>query len=326
MKKLFPFLLFILAPVLISLACAGSSIMTPTPPSAMDVGLTMIGDKLNAEATKQKFDTIVEITAQVAAATATQQAVFVAQATSDQARRDAQATQQRMDADATQQAVNIQATQMRLDLEATQSQARLDVQSAQEAQGTAMAWSMTQAVIPLHDSWTQQAVQKDILIATNEVEISNLNVKKARDTNVLSWLVPWGVAIFLAFVAAMGYLKWSKVREVKDENGNVRVLVFDNQRAILPALLSGPVINLETGEVPSVVDPKEQSEIVKRDQAIRALEAMPIHPTSDGVQAFNGMFSGTEKKSLPVIEVIQPDQIGTGVLEQLEGQVSEEEG
>lgn len=343
-------LLFLSLLVLISLACGASSIITPTPTvvSAADIGMTMIGDRLNAEATQQKFDSIVEITEQVVAATATQQAVFVqatqsqqarddaqataqkaeanAQATSAQERRDAQATQQRIDADSTQLAVNAQATQMRLDFEATQSQARLDLAATQQAEGTARAWTVTQSVLPTHDYWTQQAVQQDMLLATNEVELSNLKVMQQQDTNVIEWVVPLLIALFAAGVGANYLANWSKIREVKNGNGDVEFVIFRNQKAIAPRLMPKPLLELETGEMPDVTDPKEQAEIVKRDQGIRALEVMPDHPSDQAAGAFNDIFSfGGGQRPLPVIQWVPAEKVQPeGILEELEGQVLED--
>ncbi len=351
MKKLSVFL-FLIPLLLASLACGAGELFgiptaTPTPISALEQGLTMVSDKINAEATQQKFNSIVEITRQVDALTATQQAAYaqatqaqqvridaqatankadaIAQATADQARRDAAATQQRIDAESTQQAIHIQATQQRLDFEATQSQARLDLSATQAAEGTARAWSVTQAVIPTHDLWTQQAVQQNVLIATNEVELSNLKVKQQQDTNVLQWLVPMLLAIFLAVVVANYLHSHSRVREVKDADGNTQVLVLDNAKVIKPALLPKPMLLLETGEMPDVTDPDQQFQIVRGNQAVEALSVMPSSPAESAVDVYNNVFSSSaNEEKLPAIEWVQPSQIGPGILEDIEGQVMEE--
>lgn len=341
MKKFAP-LLAVLILMLASLACLEPAVTptpTPTPVSALAQGLTMVSDKLNAEATQQKFDSIIAITAQVVAATSTQQAVYVqatqvqqerfdaqatadqkhvwAQATDAQGRRDAQATQQRLDEASTQQALHVQATQQRLDLEATQAQARLDLQATQQAGATNTAGVMTMTAIPPASTLTQIANLQSIELATNQVELSNLKVKQQQDTNVLQWLVPGLLSIFIILVLANWLMKMAKVREIKDENGGTKLLVFDNKRGVVPQLLSGPIVNLETGEVPAVVDTEEQSNIVKRDQAIRALEAMPVNPAASGVEAFNGLFSGApepEKDDLPFDFIDADDNPPPGLL------------
>lgn len=313
MKRLTPVLIAILALVSASIACNSS---TPTP-SAADVALTMIGDKVNAEATQAKFESIAQVTAQVAGATATQQAVwsqatqvqqerFDAQATAAKAEANVQATAQqaRMDAQATQQRIDTEATQQqaRLDLEATVQQSRLDLVATQQASGTATAWSVTQAIIPLHDSWTQQAVQKDILLATNEVELSNLKVKQQQDTNIVQWLVPMLIAIVLTFAGIRYFSNAARVREVKDADGNTDALVIDNEQVIIPRLLPKPVLLLETGEMPDMTDRKEQAEIVKRDQGIRALEVMPERPIDQAIDTYSQMFGGQRDMPFDVID------------------------
>lgn len=336
MKQTLPIVIAVSILVLAAIACQAS---TPTP-SAADVAMTMLGDQVNAAATQAKFESIAQVTAQVAGATATQQA-FLFQATeSEQARIDAQATankaeanaqatseQARMDAQATQQRIDFEATQQqaRQDAEATSQQARLDLVATQQAGGTATAWSVTQAIIPLHDSWTQQAVNKDILLATNDVELSNLKVKQQQDTNVVQWLIPMLLAIFGVFVGVRYLANTSRVREVKDADGNVTVLVFDNDRIISPRLLPKPVLMLDDNDMPDLTTPQEQSDIVKREQGIRALEVMPERPTDYALDTYAGMFQGPQTETaLPTIEFVDPDKLGAGVLDEIEGQVMED--
>lgn len=334
MKKYTPVLWMVFVLVLASVACETA---TPTP-SAADVALTMIGDQVNAQATQAKFESIAAVTQQVAAATATQQAVYVQATQSVQARVDAQSTadkadanaqstaqQARQDAQATQQRIDFEATQMqaRLDAEATAEQARLDLMATQQASGTATAWSVTQAIIPLHDSWTQQAVQQNILLATNEVEMSNLKVKQQQDTNVIQWLVPMLVALGAAVAGVLWLANNSRVREVKDAEGTPQFVIIDNQKLIIPRLMPKPVLMLEDNSAPDLVDPKEQAEIVKRDQGIQALEVMPERTTDGATEMYGGLFLDEPKKH-PTIEFVTPDKITPGVLDEIEGQVIEE--
>jgi hypothetical protein len=324
MKRISPWTFLLVPLALASLAC-GSTIVTstPTPVSAVDLGMTMISDRLNAEATQQKFDSIVEVTAQVAAATATQQAVIaqatstqqarldaqatankadaIARATSEQARHDAQATQQRIDFEATQ-------AQARRDAQATSDQSRLDLAATQQAAGTATAWSVTQVVVPTHDLWTQQAVQQNILLATNEVELSNLKVKQQRDTNVLQWLIPMLIAIFAAFVGAHYLITHSKVRVFKDADGDDKGFAFNNQKVVIFGLLPKPVLELESGEMPDVTNPAEQSKIVERDQAIKALSVMPERTTDQAAQTFNKFFGSGRQDDLP-FDIIDAEEM-----------------
>lgn len=64
MRKFTP-IFFLLLLLVLSLACSATgytSTPTPTPVSALAQGMTMLSDKLNAEATQQKFDSIIAIT------------------------------------------------------------------------------------------------------------------------------------------------------------------------------------------------------------------------------------------------------------------------
>jgi hypothetical protein len=302
MKKILPFipLLFIV------MACAAPAGPTPMPtetPNPGEIALQMVQQQMAAEATQQVVGLQFTATAQVMGQTATvqayatqaaitQQARIDAQATADQALRFAQATQQRIDADATQ-------AQARRDAEATSDQARLDLSATQQAQATSMAFGMTQMVMPTHNLWTQQAVEQEIIIATNEVELSNLAVQQQQQTNTLDWAVPMGIAAVLTVGLLAFVYSHSQVREVKDAEGNVQVLIYRNQQVVTPSLLPKPVLMLETSDMPDMTSLEEQSEIVRRKQGIEALAAMPVSPAGHGVQAFNDYFGQPEKREQP---------------------------
>jgi hypothetical protein len=303
MKKIMLFipLLFILT------ACgasAGSNPVVPTmTPNPGEIALQMVQQQMAAEATSQVVGLQFTATAQVMGQTATvqayatqaaitQQARIDAQATADQSLRFAQATQQRIDADATQ-------AQARRDVEATSEQARLDLSATQQAQATSTAFGMTQMVMPTHNLWTQQAVEQEIILATNEVELSNLEVEQQRQTNTLDWAVPMGIAGLLTAGLLVFVYSHSQVREVKDADGNVQVLIYRNQQVVTPSLLPKPVLMLETGQMPDMTSRDEQAEIMRRKQGIDALAAMPVSPASHAVQAFNGYFGPPEKREQP---------------------------
>lgn len=317
MKKL-----LILIPLIIMLAaCATPAGPTPMPtatPNAGEIALQMVQAQMAAEATQQVLGLQFTATAQVMGQTATvqaqatqavitQQARIDAQSTADQSLRFAQATQQRIDADATQ-------AQARRDVEATAEQARLDLSATQQAQATSTAFGMTQMVMPTHNLWTQQAVEQDIIIATNEVELSNLTVQQQQQTNTLDWALPMGIAILLTFGLLAYVYGHSQVREVKDADGNVQVLIYKNQQIVTPSLLPKPVLLLETSAMPDVTSHEEQSEITRRKQGIEALAAMPVSPAGQGVQMFNGYF-GAPEKIAPPFEIVDAASIPTGLLD-----------
>jgi len=302
MKKL-----FILIPLLFILAACGTSAgPTPVPtatPNPGEIALQMVQQQMAAEATSQVVGLQFTATAQVMGQTATvqaygtqaavtQQARMDSQATADQSLLFAQATQQRIDAEATQ-------AQARRDAEATAEQARLNLSATQQAEATSTAFSMTQMVIPTHNLWTQQAVEQQIILATNEVELSNLAVEQQQQTNTLDWAVPMGIALLLTLGLLAYVYSHSQVREIKNEDGGVDVIIFKNKQMIKPRIMPKPVLMLETSVMPEMTTPQEQSEIVRRDQGVMALAAMPTNPASHAVQAFNGYFGQAEKREQP---------------------------
>lgn len=282
-------LLFILT------ACASPAGPTPMPtetPNSGEIALQMVQQQMAAQATQQVVGLQFTATAQVAGQTATVQAYATQAAVTQQARIDAQST-------ADQALRFAQATQQRIDAEATAEQARLDLYATQQAQATSTAFSMTQMVIPTHNLWTQQAVEQDIIMATNEVELSNLAVEQQQQTNTLDWAVPMGIAIFLTAGLLAYVYNHSQVREVKDADGNVQVLIYKNQQVVSPNLLPKPVLMLESVTMPDLVNSQEQSEIVRREQGVRALAAMPVNPASHAANAFNSYFAQPEKREQP---------------------------
>ena len=315
MKKL---LMVVLTMVLAG--CGAAAVPTPVPtatPNPGEIALQMVQQQMAAEATQQIVALQFTATAQVLGATSTvaaqgtQEAVTAqarldVQATAEQVRRDAQATQQRIDAEATQ-------FQARIDMEATAEQARLELKATQQAQATSTAFSMTQMVIPTHNLWTQQAVEGDMALATNEVELSNLAVEQQRQTNTLDWAVPMGIAILLALGLVLYAYSYSRVREIKDADGNVTVFVYDNKQVVATNLLPKPVLMLETGVMPDMTNPQEQSEIVRRDQGVRMMAAMPVTPANHAVTAFNS-FMGDENKRAPY-EIVESGAVPAELLD-----------
>jgi len=305
-KYYFVLLIFLLS------ACSA----TPTP-NPVEISLTMIADKVKAEATQGAVNSIFTATAQVAAATytaqaigtqeaVTQQARVDAQATSVQARADAQATQQRLDTDAraTQQRIDADATQAqaRRDAQATSDQARLDLSATQEAEAIAREMAITQAVQPTHDLWTQQAVEQAIIIGTNEVELSNLSVQQQRQTNTVEWVVPFLIALLLAAAIVLFIVRWSRAREFRNEDGDIEVVVFDGNQVVKPALLAKPMLLLGTNSMPDMVSPGEQARVTERAQAIKALAVMPQQTTTNATGAFNKYFGEPKENPYEIID------------------------
>lgn len=302
-------------------ACA----TTPTPNPA-EIGLTMFADKVKAEATQASVNSVYTATAQVYAVTATYQAVGTQEAVTAQARQDAEATaqQERADAQATadQRRVDAQATQQRIDADATQAQARrdmeiqatqmrLDIESTQQAQATANAFMMTQAVMPTHNLWTQQAVEQQIIIGTNEVALSNLEVEQQKQTNTVEWVVPFLIAFGLAAAAVVYILRYSRAREYRDDDGNVQVILLDNEKAIRPDRFTGPVLDIKGMKMPLLAPPAEQAEVTKRAQMVDAIKAMPATTSNNAASAFNSAFTSSQTE--PPYDIV--DAVPAGLLD-----------
>jgi hypothetical protein len=322
-KYLLALLLFLLT------ACASepptTPSATPTPPAnPAEIGLTMFADKVNAEATQAAVNQVFTATAQVIAITSTsqflgtqeavtQQARIDAQATSEQGRRDAAATQQRRDDDAvaTQQRIDIEATQAQAQrvMNALATQARVDLEATQRAEATATSWAVTEAVIPLHDSWTQQAVEQDIVIATNEVELSNMAVQQEKRT----WAIPWVIGLGLFVVGSLMTWFWMQVRTIKNEDGGPDVIIYKNRLTVRPDLFALPMLDLETNTMPPLADPKEQSAVTMRAQAIQALSVMPSAPASNAATAYNGFFPAQKRDE--AFDVVDADEVPSHLLD-----------
>lgn len=292
--------------VFLFLAACGSptgSTLTPTAtPNPGEIALAMLQQQMSADATSQVVGLHITATAQVLGATATAQQLIVeaarteqarvdAVSTAEQKRADAQATQARIDADAhaTQAFIDAQATQARADADARQ--ARIDAVATSDFLSTATFTAMTLTAIPPHATLTQMAVNNQIVIATQEVERSALSLKQARDTNVIQWMIPTLLAIGIFFAAAIYFYNQSQVRVEKNGDGDVDVIIFKNQKAFRPDLFATPLLDLKTSRMPLLTDSATQADVTRREQAIRALAAMPVHPTASGAGAFNDAFS-----------------------------------
>ena len=331
---------YLLIAVLFLAACQSPSAASVTPtatPNPGEIALQMMQQQMAANATSQVVGLNFTATAQILGSTATAQQLVVeaqwteqaradavstseqkrtdAQSTAVQQQKEAQATQSRIDSDAraTQSYIDAQATQARADADA--QQARIDAVATSDSLYTATFTAMTLTAIPPHATLTQIAVNNQIVMSTQEVESAALSLKQQRDTNVIQWLIPTIIALFLAVVAGFYAYNQSRVREIRDEDGNVQVFIFDNKTATMPALMTGPVLDLKTTTMPLLTSASEQADVTKREQAIRALRAMPVSPTTSGVTAFNDAFSTSPKRDDAFEFIEYEDQPPLGLLD-----------
>lgn len=324
MKKLsFFFLLFLLA------SCTTAPAPTPQSVGPVDIAGTMVQYQVAAEATSNAVSIQMSATAQVIGATSTQYAVGTqvavteqarldAQATSDQARQDAQATQSRIDFEATQE-------QARRDADSTAQQSRLDAQSTMQAGGTATAFAITQTAIPPANTMTAIANYQAIQIADNQVEKSDLEVEQQRQKNSVEWVTPYLIALVATVVGAIFVIRFSRVREVKNDDGDVEGFLVDGNTFIRPRLLPEPVIILDGEEVRAapISERDEQAEVTRRAQAVDALKNMPVNPTGQAAQTFNRFFD--QPQARPQIEVLEEGTVNRALLDDIEDQIIEED-
>lgn len=306
MKNKFAFLFLVLWLSACSAAPVVANVTPTATPNAGEIALNMIQQQMAAEATSQILGLQFTATAEILGVTATSQAVGTAeaitqqaridaQATSDQARIDAQATQQRKDSDAaTEQAYR--------DAQSATEQAVIALQQTQSADATSTFTSMTLTAIPPHATLTQIFVDNQIVLATQDVERAALELKQARDTNVLTWLVPFLIAIIATGAGLLWVIRESRWHVVKNDDGDIEGFGHD-EKFIVPKLLPGPVLNLKTITMPQLTGQSNQAEIVRNEQKIRALAAIPTNPTESGKAAFNQFF-GSEKKEEDPFEII----------------------
>ena len=290
-------------------SCAGAATPLPIPPTptpnAGEIALQMMQSQMEANATSQAVGLQFTATAQVIAATATaNQMIFNGQQT-EQARRDEVATaeQAQMNAEAT-------AIQKRNEIAATQQ--RLDIESTQSSNATATFVVLTLSAVPTSAALTQIANEQNIALSNNEIEQSNLAVEQQRQKNTVEWAAPFIIAFMAALVGAVFVIRYSRTREIRDEDGGVQVLILDNKNVISPKLLAGPVLDVEEMKMPQLVSGTEQREVTMRAQTIEALKSIPVDPSRNGKMLFDDVF-GTKKQE-EAFEIIEGETLPPAAL------------
>ena len=303
-KSFLPFVL--LVSVFTASSCVGAvstSLPTPTSIGPGDIAGTAIQQYAAAEATKFSVDIRFTATEQVLAATRSAQVVIDNAAATQQSRKDSQATADQMRAD-------IAATQQRKDIEATAGQAQIYMANTQSALATSTWEAMTMTALPPHATLTQMAVDNQIVVNRNNVEGSNLDLEKKRDTNRISWQIPLLVALCLIAMFGLWVWRTSRWNVILDGQGTFKAVGF-NDRIIVPALLTGPVLEMgRKVSVPEVVDAVTQKEVVVNNQRIEALRALSEVSPQSGYQSFNGYFNEAPHDEF---DVVNGESLPTGI-------------
>lgn len=314
MKRTFVYLLGILILTsLTAMGCVGQGGQAPLTPTAInpaEVAATMMMMQLGAQATEQSVGLQFTSTAYYVQATQAVEMTAAQAAVTAQARKDAEATAQRerMDAAATEQQKRDDAAtaQARKDAEATAQQGRVDISNTQSALATATWVAVTQTAIPTNDAMTAQAVIVEQALATNQVELSNLEVERQQKSNMLEALGPYLFVLTVILVAAIILLRRSRVNTIKnEETGSTEIVVFDNKKVVKPANMPKTVLNLDDDTMPDLVDPAEQAEVTRRAQAIEALRNMPSNPPNSAANLSNSVFGG---QSQPRFQILNPNE------------------
>lgn len=274
--------------------CAGAPPLSVTPtvtPNPGEIALQLVQQQMAAVATQQVVELQLQATQHVENATATANQMIVDAQQTEQTRKDAVAT-------ASQERANIAATQSRMDADAATQQARGDAQSTQSALATATFVAMTLSAVPTSDSLTAIANQQLIALNNNKVVQSNHDTTQ----QPYEWVIRLLFALAAVIVGAVMGIRWSRTRVVSDEDGNVRVMVFDNQKVLAPKLLHGPVLDLESMSMPTMTDPKTQADVTRMANTVEAIRAMPAMNSNTGGNDLIGMF----QPSKPRFEVSAP--------------------
>jgi hypothetical protein len=299
MKRNATFLLFVPVAVFvltIGNACAATytpSDLTPTPEpqNPGEIAMTMVAQKVEAEATQMSINVQFTATAQVVWLTQNAQGTQNAISITEQARRDAIATDNRMRQDAA-------ATQARIDAVSTAEQYQRNVIGTATAEMQSIYNSQTAQVMPAHATWTAQAIVVEQALATNQVEKSNLEIEQQRQKNTPEWFIPYSGVVLAAVVLSIWMLRRSRIFEVKNQQtGALESIIIDGVKSLRPSLQAGPLMIIEgkTGPtVPQVSQPEEQREVTRRAQGIEFMKAMAdaSAATPAGMGMYNDMFGG----------------------------------
>lgn len=303
-------------------------------PDNGEVALTMIADKLQAEATQAAVNSWFTATAQIQQQTAAVQTAVagtqIAVTATQQARNDAEATQMKLDSiaatDTARADAEATAEQGRRDAIATAEQGREDALGTAAADATATWFPVTMAAMPTSDWLTAQNSNLEIEIKKNEKELGDLEVDQQREKNTAEWVVPFLIALGVATVFAVVQIRRSRVTKIEnEEDGTIEGVLIDGATLIRPQLMPGPVLDLsgKTATAPDVTDPETQREVTRRAQAVEALKAMPTQAPTPGAATMANSVFGESKP--PVVEILPAGQLPRTILDEMSDQVVEEE-
>lgn len=165
-------------------------------------------------------------------------------------------------------------------------------------ENTAVAAAATNAVLPTHAIWTQNAVYVIQTVEQGNADKVALAVKRQETKNMLDALAPWSLVIVAAYVLGKGLFKWLKHRTyARDEHGRQPLLTIEddqgNVKIIKPEILPKSIVSISaTGNVQSyeLTNENEQADINRRAQAVDALAVLPTPYAQQGAKIMNAEF------------------------------------
>ena len=219
--------------------------------------------------------------------------------------------------------IGVTATNARqqIDQAATKEQQRVDILEAQRREQAIQATAAENKIITataaaktqVFTDFTLTAINPDatrtaimvagqMVIDNNNVQASNLDLQKKSDTNRISWEIP--ILVSLCVLAMFGLYVWrtSRWNVILDGSGEFKAVGF-NDRLIIPALITGPVLEMGKREVsvPVVADPETQKEVVINNQRIEAIKALSEVSPQSGHQSYQGYFNQAPQGEFDVI-------------------------
>ena len=169
---------------------------------------------------------------------------------------------------------------------------------------TQVAAQSTNAVLPTHAIWTQNAVYAVQTIEAGEAAKVELAVRRQNMKNVFDALLPWTIVVGAIIILARGFGEWVKTRiHSRDEHGAVPFIQLktnsgdtimvkpeDLETGLLKIGKDGSVIRYEPQ------DPREQSDIKRRNQAVEAIRALPTPYANTAGKIITSEFSSTHAR------------------------------
>lgn len=165
-------------------------------------------------------------------------------------------------------------------------------------QNTAVAAAATNAVLPTHAIWTQNAVYVIQTVEQGNAEKVALAVKRQETKNILDALLPWTLVVIAVYVLGKGLFKWLRQRvHQRDEHGRQPLITIEddagNTNIIKPEILPKAITSISaTGAVRAyeLTSGEEQADINRRNQAVDALAVLPTPYAQQGTKIMNAEF------------------------------------